>query len=331
MSNYALGLPGDAAHLASSSSFSHFWFRQERDDKEEQKEAEDVAQDAHDSGARRNEIVEVEIVVKEAKIDPARLVQSLASSAPTTKLADGCRSRRRSRPRPAAAVSGGSNAVGDDHEDDDDAAAKITPQEESTEFELSIAYNGRTYTAFRSLTSILRLRRDLVSEVERARGGGKGGIRCATTVPGEKSAGDTANRPAVSIPEVPRMMMDDDGMSNGTFAASASSERGGRGNSVGVVGRGFAFMQAVIRSYTPALEGWLRHVTTLVPPKDSPSLTRFLWEPLGRHCGNIATPSSLSQLPLPSMIKSLSSSAARSGSAASLQQHLDSIEECDGE
>jgi hypothetical protein len=110
------------------------------------------------------------------------------------------------------------------------------------QFELSVCFDGRSYTAIRNLPAILRLREDLVTEME-----------------SHKSDRFKANL----IPEVPRL-----------------DEEGVAGLREGVVGRGFAFLHALIRSYVPAVEGWLRQVLQLRPPKDSPSLMHFLWEPV---------------------------------------------------
>lgn len=49
--------------------------------------------------------------------------------------------------------------------------------------------------------------------------------------------------------------------------------------SKGVARRSFSFLHSCLRSYVPALEGWLRAVTAVVPT-DSPTLARFLVEPL---------------------------------------------------
>lgn len=155
---------------------------------------------------------EVHVVVKEAKIDPARLVQSLTApkQQPSQRRSNGCR-----RPRAPEAPC-------------------YSPQEESMEFELSVSFNGRTYTAVRTLPSILRLRDDLELETK---------DRCFQS----------------SIPQVPRIQDE------------PSSEVTGRG--------GFSFLHALLRSYVPIVEDWLRKVTAVVSPSDSPSLTRFLWEP----------------------------------------------------
>jgi len=196
---------------------------------------------------------EVHIVVQEAKIDPARYVQSLTSSSSSSskkKIAKngavGSRLQDRRRPRSGA-----------------EAVMNVTPQEESTQFELRIAFSGRTYTAVRSLPSILRLRQDLVSELE-----------CQQQQQNSSGRGPGG---ACIIPEVPRRQDDAASSSYGSVCAD------------GVVGRGFSFLQAVIRSYTPALEGWLRQVTSLVPPKDSPSLMQFLWEPLVRRTASASS------------------------------------------
>lgn len=265
---------------------------------------------------------EVDIVVQEAKIDPAQLIQSLAtasSSTPSSSFAAASSSsslkkapassksrhhpERRCRPRSSAGT----------FKTNSGNPLNVTPQEESTQFELRISFNGRTYTATRSLTCILRLRQDLVSEIQ----------ECQQQEEREQrkrdcDGSDEGNNPqppkrsSICIPEVPRMMMQGDAAMPGeTFVGSAAQHHHG-----GVVGRGFSFLQALIRSYTPALEGWLRQVTVIVPPKDSPSLMQFLWEPLVRR-----TSSETARVVVGS---------SASASLSSLQ-HLDIIEESEND
>jgi hypothetical protein len=189
----------------------------------------------------------VGIAVKEAKIDAARLIHALTAkstastrqqagtaAAITPASSDGnsrTRSRRRNHPQHTT----------------------VTPQEDAMQFELSISFNGRKYTAIRTLPSILQLRRDLVEEVEN---------RSAAF---EQRRHPTRFYPAgndqdVCIPELPRVAEDC------PWTAQAS--------------RGFTMLHDVLRVYAPTLEGWLRKVTMLVPPHDSPSWTNFLWEPV---------------------------------------------------
>jgi hypothetical protein len=205
----------------------------------------------------------VGISVKEAKIDAARLVhalttrgtaatrqqQQVTASAATPVSPDHCqanshtRSRRRNHPQHTS----------------------VTPQEDAMQFELSISFNGRKYTAMRTLPSLLQLRRDLMEEVENR----QRIFQSASFEPPQHPArlyldcGDNDKKcqdQDVCIPELPRLAEDC------PWTAQAS--------------RGFSMLQGVLSSYAPTLEGWLRNMTKLVPPHDSPSWANFLWEPV---------------------------------------------------
>jgi len=121
-----------------------------------------------------------------------------------------------------------------------------SPHEDAMLFQLSVSLNGRTYNAVRSLPLIRQLRQELVEEQQYI---------------GESR--DDTKQQCILIPEVPRLQ---DSVQTG-------------GSPDGFAGRGFSFLQAILRSYTPTLEAWLRTVTTLVSPSKSPSLTHFLREP----------------------------------------------------
>lgn len=64
---------------------------------------------------------------------------------------------------------------------------------------------------------------------------------------------------------------------------ATSSSAGGGGMSF--TGRCFIHLQALLNHYCPVIEGWLRTVADIILPEMSPSLTDFLWEPLGRLSG----------------------------------------------
>jgi hypothetical protein len=161
------------------------------------------------------------IAVKEAKLDPVRLVQSITGP---------------SRPQRSL-------------------CSKGNPHEDAIEFELSISFNGRKYTAMRSMQCIVQLRYDLIREMNFQKQWLH--TRRQHSQDAEDEDGDT-----IQIPEIPPM----------------TDEEG----SGGFVGRGFTMLHAVLSSYCPAMERWLRSVTTIVP-EDSESLTNFLWEPLSKE------------------------------------------------
>jgi hypothetical protein len=180
---------------------------------------------------------EVGIAVTEAKIDPVRLVQALTGS---TSFSDASRSWKN-----------GSSL---------DKQSKNSPHEDAIQFELSIKFNGRTYSATRTLPRIVELRNDLIRELNSRRQilqsrRLRWQFRQSTT---EEEGDDDLD---VTIPELPEC--DTDRVAVGSVA-----------------GRGFAMLQALLRPYCPAMERWLRNVMDLVPPNSSPSLTNFLWEPV---------------------------------------------------
>ncbi|KAI2513820.1 hypothetical protein MHU86_603 [Fragilaria crotonensis] len=211
---------------------------------------------------------EVGILVKEAKIDMARLIKSLTTSA---------KNRKRDvipPPPPVILQDENSNKVtaADEHEDD--------PHKEAIQFELSISFNGRTYSATRTLPNIVQLRNDLIAEINSRRQAlrqrrlrwipqrntthkaAEGGVEWDNDDETVKTI-DEDDTYDVTIPELPDYYSSEDRNTGGSFA-----------------GRGFTLLQALLRSYCPAMEGWLRKVTDLVPPMDSPSLSHFLWEPV---------------------------------------------------
>jgi hypothetical protein len=157
------------------------------------------------------------IAVKEAKLDPVRLVKSITG--PTRPQTSQC--------------------------------SKGNPHEDAVEFELSISFNGRKYTAMRSMQCIVQLRNDLIREMNFRKQWLHTRRRHSQDAKDED--GDT-----IQIPEIPPMT--------------------GEEGSGGFVGRGFTMLHAVLSSYCPAMERWLRSVTTIVP-QDSESLSNFLWEP----------------------------------------------------
>ena len=95
------------------------------------------------SEEKREDTESVGIAVKEAKVDSALLIQSLVS-----KPKQSTQSYRKRRSRPGC------------------ESVSTTPScQEALKFELSISFNGRKYTALRSLPSFEALRRDLLEEV----------------------------------------------------------------------------------------------------------------------------------------------------------------------
>ena len=207
------------------------------------------------------------IAVKEAKIDTARLIRALSTSSKSTATR-----QPQQQTGSSDSINSRSNRLrrhSSSSHQQQYQQRQTTPQEEAMQFELSISFNGRKYTAVRTLPCILKLRRDLVKEVlDRQRGQGNDNQHqqdqkervSSSSTNGIDSLQIVAN---VSIPELPRPV-----------------QEGPDGNGGGTACRGFTMLHNLLRGYAPCLEGWLRCCTTLVPPQDSPSWTNFLWEPL---------------------------------------------------
>ncbi|KAL7550268.1 hypothetical protein ACHAWF_013503 [Thalassiosira exigua] len=149
----------------------------------------------------------------------------------------------------------------------------------SIEFELSICFQGRKYNATRAFPTFVKLRSDLLREInEGGDGEAKQGTRfrrrrsSGTKSPGaerknlrsSQSVPDKLMTGGVSVPELPRVCPRSVG--HGGYCLS------------GVARSGFALLQATAQHYCPEMEGWMRHVIEAFPY--SQSLSSFLWEPL---------------------------------------------------
>mmetsp|Transcript_24567 Transcript_24567/g.37112 ORF Transcript_24567/g.37112 Transcript_24567/m.37112 type:complete len:309 (+) Transcript_24567:1-927(+) len=205
---------------------------------------------------------ELDISVKEAKIDPMRLMESLTSPTKSRKQKiNSCQIENNL---------GVKGSHGDDNDDD--------PHKNAIEFELNISLNGRTYTARRTLPRIIQLRNDLISEMKnssrnlhnmrqmrwlgRRHHHRKSADDDEMTVQTVVEHVEFDDEDSITIPELPQYF-NEEGDSSGSFAA-----------------RGFSKLQILMRSYRPVIEGWLRRVADIVSPTESPSLSTFLWEPL---------------------------------------------------
>lgn len=206
---------------------------------------------------------ELDISVKEAKIDPMRLMESLTSP-----------QKNRKRETTSYQIENDSLCGANPQDDDDD------PHKNAIEFELKISLNGRTYTAKRTLPRIIQLRTDLISEMknrsrklqqmrwlQRRNHNRKYSVddddMTVQTVDAELDDDDDDDS-IISIPELPQYFNEEEeGSSGGSFAA-----------------RGFSKLQILMRSYRPVIERWLLRVTDIVSPTESRSLSTFLWEPL---------------------------------------------------
>jgi hypothetical protein len=193
---------------------------------------------ARNAGANGN----VKIAVKEAKIDPERLIRSLSSSSSDAKKA-------------AAAKQQGSSA---EEASTNGSTRECDPHEDAIKFEINVSFNGREYTATRTLPRILQFRCDLIEEFRaRRKWRERRRKRKEADVPQMAKVKDISDdeEEDTSIPELPRLAED------------------------GAQCNGFTMLNALLRPYGSGVERWLRKVLDIVP-HDSQCLTQFLWEPL---------------------------------------------------
>ena len=144
------------------------------------------------------------------------------------------------------------------------------------EFELSITFQGRKYNATRAFPTFVKLREDLLSEMNNNndRHYHRSNRRnCSSTGGGGKShlfdsqcsTGNTDKTVQKEVPELPRV-------------SPESLGHGGYASMSGVARSGFALLQATAQHYCPEMEHWMRQVIDTFPC--SQSLSSFLWEPL---------------------------------------------------
>jgi hypothetical protein len=216
------------------------------------------------------------IQVRKGKIDPVRLVQCVTQS-PRSQSQPSKKShsrRRNSKERlsdSAQSSQKNRNATGDK-----EASSADSSHDEAIEFELSISFNGRKYTAMRTMQCIVQLRDDLISEMNNK----KRWLQMRSSENSFNTADDDDDK-YVQIPEIPPI------------------------SGPGFMGRGFTMLHAMVTSYVPAMEGWLDSVMAIVP-QDSECLMNFLWEPLPndlpppdftfKSCGSLAPLGSIKEL-----------------------------------
>mmetsp|Transcript_10603 Transcript_10603/g.25526 ORF Transcript_10603/g.25526 Transcript_10603/m.25526 type:complete len:379 (-) Transcript_10603:47-1183(-) len=238
------------------------------------------------------------IAVKEAKIDPVRWIQYVTGSNPQRyahKIGKTLRRRvsnsgignpsgtRTTRQSNGILVETNKSSCNDNEK---------SQQNEAIEFELSITFNGRKYTAKRTMHCIMQLRDDLIREMRRRRqwliekedsstspclklthmdsfGGHLSFTRPfnhKNRTSGERFKVEEEGKhiETIQIPEIPPFTTDND--------------RRHLNGDTGFVGKGFSMLHAMVKSYVPVMEGWLKNVMEIVP-QDSECLTNFLWEP----------------------------------------------------
>lgn len=149
---------------------------------------------------------------------------------------------------------------------EDDSSSRTSEEDPSAiEFEMEISYQGRTYTATRAFSLFVKLRNDLLRELNLDGGEDfvrhgmhyRRGQRCR-----QRKTGIGCQEQ--SVPELPRVSREEN--SHESFALS------------GVAKSGFALLRATANMYIPEMEKWLFEVANAFPC--SQSLSTFLWEPV---------------------------------------------------
>lgn len=251
-----------------------------------------VSSNTSSSHARRSQS-NVKLAVTEAKIDPARLIRSLSITKPETKKApssssEGTSSDEASKSAPTSSSSTQRRRRSrktDSSNDSSDCSRQCDPHEDAINFEISVSFNGREYTATRTLPRILQFRYDLIEEIgarrmwrerrrkrkERNRRPSKPPrmAKVYDLSDDEDESSQDDSQDDNSIPELPRL----------------SEDAAGSG--------GFTMLNALLRPYGPALERWLHSVIDIVP-HDSQCLTQFLWEPLAAQAQDTSATSTAS-------------------------------------
>ena len=247
------------------------------------------------------------IAVKEAKIDPVRWIQYVTGGGQirinntANQIGKTLRRRVWDRSTTNSTTGFGDNNISSNNNNSNTINTNSnsknknkSPQNEAIEFELSISFNGRKYTAKRTMQCIMQLRDDLIREMKHRRqwltqegrglssshsppttslhlhrydSSGNGNI--APTFCDPKSTISNSN--VVQIPEIPPLT---------GHHHHGDGDRGGDDDDThGFVGRGFTMLHAMVTSYVPVMERWLKNVMVIVPPEDSECLKNFLWEP----------------------------------------------------
>lgn len=147
---------------------------------------------------------------------------------------------------------------------------KSNAHDDAIHFTLSISFHGRNYTATRALPTFVKLRNDLMLELQglSTKRFHRPGAFYSSEHQLAKNSNDSSrllskkmsrNDGEIVIPELPIGDNKVDGI-------------------MSMAGRGFRGLQETVCSYCPMMEQWIRNVADLCP--SSPSLANFLWEPM---------------------------------------------------
>jgi hypothetical protein len=185
---------------------------------------------------------EVKISVKDAKIDALQLIRSLTNTVVVPSTTTTQQSKQRGRRRRISTAA----SITTDRPTGSSKTKVNSPQEVAMLFELDVSYQGRQFTMVRSLHRIRQLRDELMDVVHASDYCGDVSDTCCCR-----------SRECCSIPNLPSLQE----------SGSCSVQN-------------FSLLQALLRSYAPALELWLHKVVRLWSTKNGPTLTNFLLEPV---------------------------------------------------
>lgn len=332
-------------HSSSSSAYANLPPLKSLDDESEDRDGDSSSTSGSSSSM-------LGIAIKEAKIDPVRFVQYLTGSASSSSSSKSPSSHNRTLRRRGtkergnggspkgspvnlrrpvvfdfATVAGGAYPLLAQHKashinntshkhttnNSKNSSSNCNPHNEAIEFELSITFQGRKYTAKRTMQCMIKLRDDLIREMNTRRQWLLSRqmppshttyteatmASEATTTESMEAASNLAPPPFIEIPEIPTLSLSADdphhrhsppgchhttttGAVGGGAAAAAgttASHRVAVGGGMGFVGRGFTMLHAMVTSYVPVMDTWLKAVMAVVP-QDSECLLDFLWEPI---------------------------------------------------
>lgn len=317
------------------------------------------------------------LYVKEARLDPELLVRYVTRCAAKVAKKQFCTSSNRNKKNRRR-------------------ERRKHPYEDAIQFDLSISFNGRKYTATRTLPSFIQLRNDLIreshngkkrqqqqeeqeqqkqeqqqdeeeeqqceqqhvlenvhekQEQQKSFSNSYSSFVNIETSNSVKTSATDAEVDEILIPELPLPPLSDEESvstspptsSTATSVASSGTARDSltkntisrntsstnltaamTNTSMAIMAGGFRMLHAIIKSYCPALERWLRHIVRLFP--DSPALTHFLWEPLGGSVLLQGVQMLLQPPPMPTR-----NSFSRKSSSGTLGSSLGSIQEMEKE
>lgn len=249
------------------------------------------------------------LIVKGAMFDPVRFVNSLTRCA-KKKFYPARRTQSAGDLRLVDKVPSSSSATSKKEASSLQQTESISSYEEATKFVLSIVHNGRRYTATRTLPSIMELRNGLVREMEQhqqngASSEGNNDDDDTATVESSKGSWSGGSEESLSsssniIPELPSLTEGSNETASST--PSPSTNRGSTSQCSPYVSHntttsvsskenracGFTVMHAYVKAYCAPLQFWLRAILKVVP-MDSPTLTKFLWEPHNEKSASIVS------------------------------------------